>query len=58
MFANAITNVETEEPVAALTFDDGPHPDYTPSLLKKFSKRMTRERLSFFSVNWRANFQR
>ncbi len=28
-----ITHVETQEKVAALTFDDGPHPVYTPRLL-------------------------
>ena len=28
-----ITHVETREPVAALTFDDGPHPEFTPLLL-------------------------
>ncbi len=28
-----ITNVVTEDPVAALTFDDGPHPVWTPRLL-------------------------
>lgn len=28
-----ITHFVTQEPVAALTFDDGPHPEYTPRLL-------------------------
>ncbi len=28
-----ITQVRTNEPVVALTFDDGPHPEYTPRLL-------------------------
>ena len=28
-----VTHVDTDERVAALTFDDGPHPDYTPRLL-------------------------
>jgi peptidoglycan-N-acetylglucosamine deacetylase len=28
-----ITHVATQEPVAALTFDDGPHPEFTPYLL-------------------------
>src|SRR5262245_62035695 len=28
-----ITNVVTRDPVAALTFDDGPHREYTPLLL-------------------------
>ncbi|MGE0821961.1 MAG: polysaccharide deacetylase family protein [Candidatus Binatia bacterium] len=29
----AITRVQTKEPVAALTFDDGPDPEFTPQLL-------------------------
>ena len=29
-----IRRVAAEEPVAALTFDDGPHPEYTPRLLE------------------------
>jgi peptidoglycan/xylan/chitin deacetylase (PgdA/CDA1 family) len=28
-----ITRVQTQEPAVALTFDDGPHPEYTPRLL-------------------------
>lgn len=28
-----ITHIDTQEPVAALTFDDGPHPGFTPPLL-------------------------
>jgi peptidoglycan-N-acetylglucosamine deacetylase len=28
-----ITHVITQEPLAALTFDDGPHPEFTPRLL-------------------------
>lgn len=28
-----LISVDTDEPVAALTFDDGPHPEYTPRLL-------------------------
>lgn len=32
-FPGCITNVETRDPVAALTFDDGPHPVYTPRVL-------------------------
>jgi peptidoglycan/xylan/chitin deacetylase (PgdA/CDA1 family) len=28
-----ITNFVTHNPIAALTFDDGPHPEYTPQLL-------------------------
>lgn len=40
----AITNVETKDPVSALTFDDGPHPVYTPrvlSILEKHGARAT-----------------
>src|SRR6266567_1485970 len=32
-FLGSITDVATMEPVAALTFDDGPHAEYTPRLL-------------------------
>ena len=32
-FGGAIIRVRTEEPVAALTFDDGPDPHHTPQLL-------------------------
>lgn len=31
---DAITHVQIHDPVAALTFDDGPHPVYTPMLLR------------------------
>jgi peptidoglycan/xylan/chitin deacetylase (PgdA/CDA1 family) len=40
----SLTNVNTKEPVAALTFDDGPHPDYTPrvaEILKRYDARAT-----------------
>ena len=33
-----ITHVETRDPVAALTFDDGPHPVYTPRVLSILEK--------------------
>lgn len=33
-----ITHVHTETPVVAFTFDDGPHPLYTPLLLKVLEK--------------------
>ena len=36
--AGTITHVITEEPVVALTFDDGPHPVYTPQLLRILEK--------------------
>jgi peptidoglycan/xylan/chitin deacetylase (PgdA/CDA1 family) len=31
--ATLLWRVDTDEPVAALTFDDGPDPDYTPAIL-------------------------
>jgi peptidoglycan/xylan/chitin deacetylase (PgdA/CDA1 family) len=33
-----VTHVVTQNPVAALTFDDGPHPEYTPRLLDILAK--------------------
>jgi peptidoglycan/xylan/chitin deacetylase (PgdA/CDA1 family) len=33
-----ITNVETNKPLVAMTFDDGPDPVYTPMLLKAFKE--------------------
>jgi peptidoglycan-N-acetylglucosamine deacetylase len=39
-----ITNVETQDSIAALTFDDGPHPVYTPlalSILEKHGAKAT-----------------
>lgn len=44
----AITNVETRDPVAALTFDDGPHPVYTPRVLSILEKHGARA--TFFMV--------
>ena len=38
MCPGAITHVETRDPVAALTFDDGPHPVYTPRVLNILEK--------------------
>lgn len=43
-----ITSVATDEPVAALTFDDGPHPRYTPRLLEIL--RRYDARATFFVV--------
>lgn len=43
-----ITHVETEDPVAALTFDDGPHPEFTPRLLDILEKHQARA--TFFCV--------
>jgi peptidoglycan-N-acetylglucosamine deacetylase len=33
-FMGTVTHFDTQETVAALTFDDGPHPDSTPRLLE------------------------
>lgn len=38
MSLRVITNVETYDSVAALTFDDGPHPVYTPRVLSILEK--------------------
>ncbi len=38
MCPSAITHVETRDHIAALTFDDGPHPVYTPRLLSILEK--------------------
>lgn len=43
-----VTGVETNEPVAALTFDDGPHPDSTPQLLDILERHGARA--TFFVV--------
>lgn len=37
-----ITSVNTQEPVAALTFDDGPHPEFTPRLLDILERHNSR----------------
>jgi peptidoglycan/xylan/chitin deacetylase (PgdA/CDA1 family) len=37
-----ITHVATQDPVVALTFDDGPHPDSTPRLLDSLEKHQAR----------------
>ena len=43
-----MTNVETQAPVAALTFDDGPHPVYTPQVLRILEKHGAKA--TFFMV--------
>ena len=48
MISNIITNVETNESVIALTFDDGPHPIYTPKLLEILNKHHAKA--TFFLV--------
>lgn len=48
MISNIITNIETDERVVALTFDDGPHPIYTPKLLEILNKHNAKA--TFFLV--------
>ncbi|MBI3812639.1 MAG: glycosyltransferase [Nitrospirae bacterium] len=47
-----ITHVESQEPVVALTFDDGPHPEFTPRLLDILKRHGARA--TFFMVGERA----
>lgn len=54
-YCGTITHVCTVEPVAALTFDDGPHPVYTPSLLKILE--IYNARATFFMVGEAAQRQ-
>jgi peptidoglycan/xylan/chitin deacetylase (PgdA/CDA1 family) len=51
-----ITHVSTRAPVAALTFDDGPHPEYTPRLLEILDKHHARA--TFFMLGEAAQRQR
>ena len=41
-FLGSITHVATVEPVVALTFDDGPHAEYTPRLLDILERHQAR----------------
>lgn len=54
-YCGAITHVCTREPVAALTFDDGPHPVYTRTLLEILDKYGARA--TFFMVGEAARSQ-
>jgi len=47
-YPRLITNVETQEPFVALTFDDGPHPIYTPRVLQVLAKYQAKA--TFFMV--------
>lgn len=47
-FFGVITAIQTNEPVAALTFDDGPHPDTTPLILDILKAHNTKA--TFFVV--------
>ena len=43
-----LTHVTTDEPLVALTFDDGPHPEFTPRILDLLGERGARA--TFFVV--------
>jgi peptidoglycan-N-acetylglucosamine deacetylase len=49
----AVVGVETTENVVALTFDDGPHPEYTARFLEILARH--RAKATFFMVGERAN---
>ncbi len=51
-----ITHVSTCEPIVALTFDDGPHPEFTPRLLDTLESHGARA--TFFVVGKAAERQR
>src|SRR5690349_436064 len=46
--AGAVTSVETQEPLVALTFDDGPNPASTPEVLRILAQHGARA--TFFMV--------
>lgn len=47
-YLGVITGVATDRPALALTFDDGPHPDYTPAVLDLLAKHGARA--TFFMI--------
>lgn len=47
-----VTKVRTDEPLAALTFDDGPDPEYTPRVLEVLARHNARG--TFFMLGKRA----
>src|SRR6266849_2574451 len=48
-----IAHVATRDAVAALTFDDGPHPEYTPRLLQILERHQARA--TFFMLGEKAH---
>lgn len=55
MYSDPITHVETHDSIAALTFDDGPHPVYTPrvlSILEKYGARATFFMVGEFAIRY------
>jgi peptidoglycan/xylan/chitin deacetylase (PgdA/CDA1 family) len=51
----AISSVDTSEPVVALTFDDGPHPEQTPRLLDLLAERGIRATFYLIGANAQAH---
>ena len=47
-----LTHAETDEPLVALTFDDGPHPEFTPQLLDVLDRHQAKA--TFFMIGTRA----
>lgn len=47
-----VVSVATDQPLVALTFDDGPHPEYTPRLLEALARHGARA--TFFMVGRQA----
>jgi peptidoglycan-N-acetylglucosamine deacetylase len=52
-FWGSVVGVETPSPVTALTFDDGPHPEYTQRLLEILSRHGAKA--TFFMIGERAH---
>lgn len=48
-----IWSVDTAEPLASLTFDDGPDPEFTPAVLDVLDRY--RVRATFFMMGWNAS---
>jgi len=48
----SVNGAETEDPVVAITFDDGPHPDHTPAILEALAARNAKA--TFFFIAHRA----
>jgi peptidoglycan-N-acetylglucosamine deacetylase len=51
----SITHVNTRKPLVALTFDDGPHPEYTPRILETLGEHGAKA--TFFMVGEAAHAQ-
>lgn len=49
---NLVWRVKTDQPLVALSFDDGPNPDYTPQVLALLEKH--RAKATFFLIGERA----